>query len=608
MADTVDMDLVREFVAGNSDSAFATLVKRHINLVYSVALRRLGDRQHAEDVTQAVFLILASKAGSLRPGTVLSGWLYQTARLTAINFQRAARRRQCREQEAQMQFMQDSQPDVSWQQLAPLLEEALARLGEQERDAVVLRFFDNRTVGEVAAALNLKESAAQMRVSRATEKMRKFFVRRGIPISTAVLMAAIGTNAVQAAPAALSSTVVGTVAVKGAIVGAPTLALTKSTLKLMAWAKLKTAAIIGAAAIVAAAATTIAVEKFSSPAAPAVLPDSDYMKAFKQFVESPLMIKSLRFRWQHVGTISYLDGRVEHFPMESFTEVRYQTNAIFVETVTNVNDFAQPNLGIRPALRLDGIAGYSAEFVQVAGWFDRTCWEMVNGSFVTDALSGEAYRSFGSPSQTPVIMQKSLRDAARVMNMGVPGDQIGKLRWSGNRVENIDFFGRHFTSVLELDSQGRPSGLDTLYPADPDSPRGSKSNITAHVDYEYDRSFRGWPLPTTIRINTNDVITILSVELATAPQSQAMFSPNPFLNRHSHLFQIVVRHDGKEISKKRYDEATDSIAEAAGIWMPPAKAQSARLIFTLGIVIGTAVLALGVAFIVHRWREKSNAG
>lgn len=125
-----DMDLVREFAANGSEAAFATLVGRHVNLVYSAALRRLGNPHEAEEVAQAVFIILAKKAGSLRRGTILSGWLYQTAQFTAANFQRAALRRQHREQEAYMQFSDQSEPDVSWHRLSPLLEEALARLGE----------------------------------------------------------------------------------------------------------------------------------------------------------------------------------------------------------------------------------------------------------------------------------------------------------------------------------------------------------------------------------------------------------------------------------------------------------------------------------------------
>jgi len=260
-----DMDLVRKFALSGSDEAFATLVRRHVNLVYSAALRRLGKAEEAEEVAQAVFIILAKKAGSLRRGTILSGWLYQTARLTAANFHRAAVRRQRREQEAFMQFSEQSEPDGSWHRLGPLLEEAMARLGPRERDAVVLRFFENCTVREVAATLGLREDAVQKRVNRATDKLRDYFVRRGIQVSAAALLAAMGTHAVQAAPMELASKIAATAALKGGAGGGSTLTLVKGVLKIMAWTKMKTAAVVGVAMILAIGTTTVVVKPFISP-------------------------------------------------------------------------------------------------------------------------------------------------------------------------------------------------------------------------------------------------------------------------------------------------------------------------------------------------------
>jgi uncharacterized protein (TIGR03435 family) len=260
-----DMDLVREFAASGSDAAFATLVRRHINLVYSAALRRLGKAPEAEEVAQAVFIILAKKAGSLRRGTILSGWLYQTAQLTAANFHRAAVRRQRREQEAFMQFSEQSEPDGSWHRLGPLLEEAMARLGPRERDAVVLRFFENCTVREVAATLGVREDAVQKRVNRATDKLRDYFVRRGIRVSTAALLAAMGTHAVQAAPVELASKIAATAALKSAAGSGSTLTLVKGVLKIMAWTNMKTATVAGIATILAIGTTTVAVKKLISP-------------------------------------------------------------------------------------------------------------------------------------------------------------------------------------------------------------------------------------------------------------------------------------------------------------------------------------------------------
>ena len=100
---TDDMDLVRQYVASQSESAFAALVARHTNLVYSAALRRVGNPQLAEEVTQAVFIILAKKAASLGHKTILPGWLYRTAGYVSGSALKRERRRQHREQEAFLQ-------------------------------------------------------------------------------------------------------------------------------------------------------------------------------------------------------------------------------------------------------------------------------------------------------------------------------------------------------------------------------------------------------------------------------------------------------------------------------------------------------------------------
>src|SRR5579864_9243176 len=152
MSETSDMDLVREYVGRNSEEAFAELVRRHINLVYSVALRFTENCPDAEDIVQAVFIILAKKAASLRANTVLTGWLYETTRLTALQFLRTRNRRHHHEQEAYMQSTpENSEADALWVQLKPLLESAMSQLNEKERTLLALRFFENRTGTESAA-------------------------------------------------------------------------------------------------------------------------------------------------------------------------------------------------------------------------------------------------------------------------------------------------------------------------------------------------------------------------------------------------------------------------------------------------------------------------
>src|SRR5664280_3275183 len=186
MTEPNDHELLAQYARSESETAFAALVARYVNLVYSAALRFTGNPHHAEEITQAVFIILARKAGSLRPGTVLSGWLYQTARLTTANFVKGEIRRQRCEQEAYMQSTLTEPDAAAWEQIAPLLDEAMGRLGEADRNAIVLRFFENKTAQEVAATLKLNVAAVRKRVSRALEKLRKYFVRRGVTLSAAV--------------------------------------------------------------------------------------------------------------------------------------------------------------------------------------------------------------------------------------------------------------------------------------------------------------------------------------------------------------------------------------------------------------------------------------
>src|SRR6202021_1855453 len=183
MSEPDDHDLLAQYAQGpreNSEAAFAALAERHVNLVYSTALRSVGNSHAAEEVSQAVFIVLANKAGKLSRRVMLSGWLYQTTRLTAANFLRGEIRRQKREQEAFMQSnLKEPEDDLAWLQIAPLLDEALGKLGDRDRNAILLRFFEGKSLAEVGVAAGTSEDAAKMRVNRALEKLRKIFSQRG---------------------------------------------------------------------------------------------------------------------------------------------------------------------------------------------------------------------------------------------------------------------------------------------------------------------------------------------------------------------------------------------------------------------------------------------
>src|SRR5215471_12723481 len=200
MSSMDDMQLLREYASRNSEEAFATLVSRHIDLVYSAALRHVGNHHQAQEISQAVFVILARKARSLSPKTVLAGWLFQTARLTAANYMRAEIRRARREQEAYMQSNPSEDSSEGWRQIIPLLNELVGSLREKERNAIVLRFLQGKEYKEVAAAMGGSEAAAQMRVTRALEKLRGMFAKRGVAVTAVALGGMISACGTQAAP------------------------------------------------------------------------------------------------------------------------------------------------------------------------------------------------------------------------------------------------------------------------------------------------------------------------------------------------------------------------------------------------------------------------
>ena len=269
MQEPDDIALLRKYVEHDSEEAFAALVARHVNKVYSVALRHTRNPHQAEEITQAVFVILAKKSRQLGKRVILSGWLYQAARLTAVTFIRGEIRRARREQEAHMQTALHENESDAWTQIAPLLDAAMARLNETDRQAVVLRFFDGKSLREVGLALGAKEEAAKKRVSRALEKLRTYFAKRGVSATTATIAGGISAHSVQVAPAVLAKSVTAAALAKGAMVSGSTLSLIKGGLKLMAWTKVKMAIVVGAGVLFAAGTATVTVKEIAAHRTPA---------------------------------------------------------------------------------------------------------------------------------------------------------------------------------------------------------------------------------------------------------------------------------------------------------------------------------------------------
>src|ERR1039458_6229176 len=250
---TSDLDLLGQFTRDHSQDAFTALVNRHVNLVYSAALRQARSPQLAEEVAQSVFIDLARNAGKLKPDTVLTAWLYQVTRRTAIDVVRRESRRQLREQIAsEMNAMNATASD--WTHVEPFLDEAMHTLDDTDRAAVLLRYFENKSFREVGQTLGTSDDAAQKRVSRAVERLREFFTKRNVTVGAGGLVVLISTNAIQAAPAGLAIGI-SSAALAATAAGTGT---TLTLLKLMAMTKLQ-AAIIGTL-VVAGVATTLVVQ------------------------------------------------------------------------------------------------------------------------------------------------------------------------------------------------------------------------------------------------------------------------------------------------------------------------------------------------------------
>ena len=220
-----DTELLRRYVNDRSEDAFRELVRRHIGLVYSCSLRRVGNDTHlAEDVTQKVFCDFARKAQSLRHHRALSGWLYVSAQLAAAEAVRNERRRKAREQRASaMETILNSSgqaPDADWGRLRPLLDDVILELGKTDREAILLRYFQKRPFAEIAGTLGLTEDTARKRVDRAVERLRVRLAKRGVTSTSAALTFAMAEQASAAVPAALAASVAGVALAELAAAGA----------------------------------------------------------------------------------------------------------------------------------------------------------------------------------------------------------------------------------------------------------------------------------------------------------------------------------------------------------------------------------------------------
>jgi RNA polymerase sigma factor (sigma-70 family) len=217
---TDDAVLLHRYAREKSQAAFAELVERRIDLVYGVALRKVGGDAHlAEDVAQRVFADVARKAAVLASHPAFAGWLFRSTHYTATQLVRAERRRRAREEKAETMkepwHDEDAAQAIDWERLRPLLDDFISELGERDRTAVVGRFFEGLPLAEIGRRLQISEAGAQSRVERAVEKLRSALARRGVTSTSAALGVALANQTGAAAPAGLATSVT-TAALAGA--------------------------------------------------------------------------------------------------------------------------------------------------------------------------------------------------------------------------------------------------------------------------------------------------------------------------------------------------------------------------------------------------------
>jgi RNA polymerase sigma factor (sigma-70 family) len=235
---TESQQLLTEYAESGSEEAFRELVRRYIDFVYSTA-RRLtgGDAHSAQDITQTVFIHLCRNARKLSRDAMLGGWLHRDTCYVASKVQRQERRRQAREQQAVfMESLQDHS-QANLERIAPILDEAINSLGNADRTAILLRFFEKRDFRSVGLALDSNEDAARMRVTRALDKLHSVLKRRGVTLSVSALAPGLAGEAVTAAPVGLAASVAGSAIAASAGVGG----ISTGIIKVLTMTKLKMA-------------------------------------------------------------------------------------------------------------------------------------------------------------------------------------------------------------------------------------------------------------------------------------------------------------------------------------------------------------------------------
>ncbi len=272
-----DQQLLQAYAGEKSDDAFRAIVDRHARWIFAAAFRQLGDRQLAEDAVQIVFVLLARRSDKMPTHQKLSGWLFNTLGYTVQNLRRARRRRQMHEDRAALEKAAATESPARENDRAIHLDAAVAGLGQADRNAIVLRFYQDRSFGEIAATLGISEIAARKRVSRGTEKLRKRLEKiGGAKESGAAVLSVAAIQGIEHAPENLAQSAahVALAAKAGAVIPVTILTATKGTAYLMAAAKIKISAAIAIVCLLAVPTAIVSIHYASTLFAQGVQTDS----------------------------------------------------------------------------------------------------------------------------------------------------------------------------------------------------------------------------------------------------------------------------------------------------------------------------------------------
>ncbi len=517
-----DQALLQDYVQNNSSEAFSELVNRYIHLVYSVALRRVRDPHLAEEITQVVFIILARKARSLSPKTILPGWLCRTAQFASANALTTQYRRQRREQEAQQEASMQSteSPSETWTEIAPLLDDAMTCLGEKEHNAIVLRFFDGKDFKQVGAALGTGEDAARMRVNRGLEKLRKFFSKRGIASTTAIIAGEISANAVHAAPVALVKSATALAIAKGAAASGSTLILLKGTVKMMTWVKLKSAIAIGTVVLMTAGLVTVALSGVKPQQVPV-----DAVAFFKQAISSPLDVGSFIAGQRSLSPIEELVQQ-EQF-VAQMPAMRNQKKPDLQEILQRAKEMQSEHFyaGARAgsdfywrSISSPNTPNIPAQHVSVFGRTGSVRYQV-----------GQNNVSYGSGTNAFVAsVDATFGFVRQLLDMGLGEIEPESVAWTGNQFTALNRGGNSEYGELEV-SNNLPFAIKVS--------EQKNSQVFKRIEYQYPNppaSFRGFPAKMTIfHVSEGEYkpeleITLYAVHIADTRLSHDFFSDEQF--------------------------------------------------------------------------------